>query len=77
MKFCQKCGTQNNDIAAFCSKCGEPFQSPVNPQQPQPAPQSIPKKPKKKKKGCLVTVIVLLAIVIGFAMHILNNLNSK
>lgn len=23
--FCQKCGTENNDDAVFCSKCGNPF----------------------------------------------------
>ena len=66
MKFCQKCGTQNQDAAGFCSKCGEPFQSPSNNQQAQTPIQAIPEKPKKKKKGCLITAIVLLVVVVFF-----------
>ena len=27
VKFCTKCGTENNDSAQFCEKCGEEFRS--------------------------------------------------
>ena len=33
MAFCQKCGFQLNEGAAFCSKCGSPQGTPVAPQQ--------------------------------------------
>ena len=28
MKFCSKCGCQNQDADAFCTQCGEPLSSP-------------------------------------------------
>lgn len=55
--FCQRCGTQNQENANFCSKCGQKmndFQTPIQysipyqpqntypPQTPYPQPQSYP-----------------------------------
>lgn len=28
--FCGKCGTENNDVAKFCKKCGAPLMAPAN-----------------------------------------------
>ncbi len=34
MKFCGKCGTQMDDMAAFCPSCGAPSETPAQPQAP-------------------------------------------
>lgn len=36
MKFCAKCGQQNNDNDKFCNSCGEQFEEQTNPQTQQP-----------------------------------------
>ena len=35
VKFCTNCGTENNDSAKFCEKCGEEFK-PVKKSEPEP-----------------------------------------
>lgn len=44
MKYCQKCGTQNEDAVADCTNCGTPFGA-------QGTDVPIEKAKKKKKKG--------------------------
>lgn len=61
MKFCQKCGTQNEDSAISCTNCGTPFESQV-----AATPTEKPK--KKKKKGRKVLIILLVLIVVLFAV---------
>ena len=67
MKFCPKCGTQNEDASAFCVKCGNGLQE-AQPEQAQNqyayvAPQEAP---KKKKKKWWIAIVVLLVIFIFF-----------
>lgn len=75
MKYCPKCGTQNEDENAFCGKCGNSlgeirqeeslnqytYAAPVTPVAPQEAP-----KKKKKKKKWWIAIVVLLVIFIFF-----------
>lgn len=65
MKFCQKCGTQNEDAAAFCNNCGEAFQAPQQTQVIQ-AVQETPEKPKKKKKKGRKVLILLVVVIVAF-----------
>ncbi|MCH5192230.1 MAG: zinc-ribbon domain-containing protein [Oscillospiraceae bacterium] len=77
MKYCTKCGTQNEDDSVFCLRCGNRFQEvqqpqnqqvPGIPQQPQSQlPYTVPQQPiksKKKGKGCLIVFIVLIAFLV-------------
>ena len=64
--FCSKCGAENADTAKFCKSCGAPivFQQPQY-QQPQYQPPLQNEKPKKKKKkGCLITFLIALGILV-------------
>ncbi len=63
MKICQKCSTENSDIAMFCNGCGSPLDASAL-QQTQP-PQSTRKKNKKVILSCFITLIVLVTIIVG------------
>lgn len=68
MSFCQNCGQQIPDGAPQCPNCGMPLmQQPVNQQQfaPNMPMQQQPKK-KKKGEGCLVAIIIVIALFIFF-----------
>ena len=69
--FCSKCGAALAPAAAFCSKCGAPVSGPPSPAVTPPAspgwsaaPPAV--KPAKKNRntavGCVVVIIVLVAI---------------
>ncbi|MGA7798095.1 MAG: zinc ribbon domain-containing protein [Methanoregula sp.] len=70
--FCQKCGKENKDGAAFCNACGADLSgAPVIDQ----TPTSIPKpSPKPKKNGgfplfiALGTVVIVILLVAVFAV---------
>ena len=48
MKFCAKCGVQNEDAVVFCSNCGNKFEAQAQAQpQPQPQPQQQPQQPQQ------------------------------
>ncbi len=68
--YCRKCGTQNDDKARFCQKCGQPFV--VNSAQPTSnaglPPQPIPT--KKRKNGCLTAILIAVGVVVVGAIGI-------
>jgi hypothetical protein len=69
MKTCQKCGSQNEDDAAFCKNCGEPLfdASQEETKETEKAMQAPPKKPKSEKlspkyRNMIIIVIVAAAV---------------
>lgn len=65
MKYCQKCGTQNNDEAINCTNCGYGFEKTQTAQSNNTQVVQVNNiVPRKKKKGCLVSIIVLFIIVV-------------
>ena len=72
MKFCAYCGTENQDNARFCEKCGVPLVE--KPEITQPAYTEVQLEAntvKKKHKSALIGVLILLllcgvAATIGF-----------
>ena len=65
--FCQKCGNQLNDGAAFCPKCGAKVDAASGiPMQTAATNNEKPVKPKKGKRGIIIVsiVVILLLIVI-------------
>jgi len=81
--FCQKCGTQIADDAAFCSSCGtnvktRPKASPVplqmaTPEANQPTADSVRRAMEDKEIndagiGCLGVILLVVACVIGAAV---------
>ncbi len=67
MKKCGKCGADNPDHAAFCSKCGTAFEKCVS-DTPKPGPQlQEPRKPGKAlvAAGCAAIVLIIAAGIGG------------
>jgi hypothetical protein len=65
LMFCNSCGREIEDGSAFCGFCGVPLENSQQRSEIQ-QDQQVQQAPKKKrKKGCLISVIVLLAILIG------------
>lgn len=60
--FCPKCGSQNEDGAKFCSKCGEPLSGRAQAAPPQPAPVATPKKRRRLK---VAVIAIVTALVVG------------
>ena len=71
MKYCEKCGSQLDNMSVFCDDCGTEQSSnevqystqTTNTQTSTPLP-SEPKQ-KKKGKGTLITIIVLIVCLIA------------
>ncbi len=57
MKFCTKCGAQNQDESSFCTKCGTPL-----------LPTEIPHKPNKKKTTTIILTIVSVLAVLAIIL---------
>ena len=57
MKFCQKCGTEHDDVAVSCTNCGASFEDQTS---------ALAEKPKKKKKKGRKLLIILLVLVVAF-----------
>ena len=69
--FCQKCGTQLPDGAAFCPVCGSgtgqpPQPQPPQPQLPQPQPSQPPQQPKPPKKVSTVRIVFIALVAALF-----------
>lgn len=74
--FCQKCGNQLNEGAAFCPKCGTKIDVPsgirveaVNENSAKPV------KPKKKKRGIIIVSIILALCLLCFIVGISSSKN--
>jgi hypothetical protein len=72
--FCQKCGKENPDNAAFCNFCGAALKEPVQ-QSGSPISTEPPAAPKKKHGilywavvciGALFVVFIVAALIAGF-----------
>lgn len=62
--FCNKCGAQLSDTAAFCNKCGTPTQAPTPIPQPQPVyTEAAPA--KRRKKPVLIWILLLIIILLA------------
>lgn len=76
--FCKDCGKEIEDGSTFCGTCGAPtnanMQVPQSQTQYAPIPpqdtmqrsgyaEAVPK--KKRKKGCLISLIVLVVLLLG------------
>lgn len=66
--FCQKCGTQNSDAAAFCGKCG----TQVSATMPPPPPTMTTAQPANAGNGFSIAGIVCGAIAFLFFPIILG-----
>lgn len=71
MKFCSQCGSQINDDAMFCRKCGAKQRVEIQPMQPQPRMQpqqpmmtQQPMQPQQKKSNGRRIVCIILSIVL-------------
>lgn len=65
MKYCQNCGTQNNDEAIICTNCGYSFEPKNTAQSNNTQVVQVNNiVPRKKKRGCLVSIIVFVIIVV-------------
>jgi hypothetical protein len=78
--FCQSCGQQIPDGSRFCPNCGYQYsqsQTPAQPAAQQPVyqqpvyQQPVYQQPaKRKKKGCLIAVIVGLAVIAALVIAV-------
>lgn len=55
--YCGKCGTQNDDVANFCSKCGEE----INRKNPRPTPRAV------NYRTVGIIAVILIAVIILFS----------
>ena len=56
--FCQKCGSENNNDAKFCLRCGNQFN------ETKLVNQNEVINTKEKKKKIILTVILILMIIL-------------
>jgi hypothetical protein len=61
MKKCNRCGTDVNDDALFCYKCGNDL-TPVRSVAPTYVP---PPQPKKNNTGVIIAVVVVIILVVS------------
>lgn len=68
--FCPKCGTQNNDDAAFCAQCGGALRKGEDAPAaasgnsiPNASKESAPKKAGSKKTKLIVAIVAVVAII--------------
>lgn len=74
-KFCQHCGKETDDFAAFCSDCGKAF----NPESHTVSENPFPNNKDTAKKNInfiLITLIIVLIIII-FLLSALVSQNNK
>lgn len=60
--FCMRCGSRQDDEAAFCNKCGAPMAAQSSPSE-TPAAADAP----GRQAGKTVVLVVLLVILLAFA----------
>ncbi len=60
--FCQKCGTENNDSAAYCNRCG----SPMKMGEEKPCAEAV-RSPAPKKGIAIAVVAIMLVAGCGLA----------
>ena len=68
--FCSKCGSKMDDGVAFCGNCGAPTNAgtPRTDSRAATAPPTtpVPAKPRRKRHiGCLIVLLLILALLIG------------
>ena len=74
--FCRSCGQTIPDNSVNCPNCGYPTATQQQPQQyqpqyqQQPAPSEPTAPPAKKRHGCLIAILVVLALLIGTAIAV-------
>ena len=79
--FCNQCGSQNDNNAKFCNDCGadlskqgsEKAKTVNTSEQPapqQPIQQPVFQQPKKKSKGCLIAILIVVAIFVGIMVFV-------
>ena len=66
MPFCEKCGTEVKEDAAFCSSCGTPISSTAQTDSP-----SVPPPPQQAGGSITSNVAALLSYVLGFITGII------
>ncbi len=83
---CPECGKEISDMAGTCPNCGRPMQAASNGQQEggygqqpgygqQQAGQS--QRQKKKGHGCLITVLIFLAVMVLISVAIASTAQKK
>lgn len=77
--FCAECGTKNKNDAQFCESCGHKLENQNITKnvksKPQTTKNSVKKEMSKKNKIILV-VVAIIAIALGVAYFILNNMTK-
>jgi uncharacterized membrane protein len=66
MPYCNKCGTEAGEDAAFCGNCGAPISSTA-----QNAPPSVPPQPQQASSSITPNVAATLSYVLGFITGII------
>lgn len=74
--FCQKCGNQLNEGAAFCPKCGTRIAVPSGIHVEAVNENNVKSvKPKKRKRGIIVVSIILVVCLLFFIVGISSSKN--
>lgn len=72
--FCQKCGNQLNEGAAFCPKCGSKVDASSSiPIQTVTAHIVEPEKPKKRKRGIIIVSLIVAICLLYFIVGTSDN----
>lgn len=66
MPFCNKCGTEVSEDAAFCGNCGAPISSTT-----QNVPPSVPPPPQQASSSITPNIAAVLSYVLGFITGII------
>lgn len=65
-KYCRSCGAANADSAGFCSRCGQPLQTPaMGGAGPVVPPNAMAGSKRNKPKAGIIAVIVIILIIIA------------
>lgn len=63
--FCGKCGTKNDDHAAFCINCGEKLNNGKLPKNTSVSQTNASPANSRNKKVGIIAIVVVLVIIIG------------
>ncbi len=72
--YCSKCGSEVNDKASFCHKCGSPIMVPVDLKKPE---KDIPKKKISKKVYFTIGILVIIIIAVVIGIVLVNKPDTK